>query len=514
MHHNAEKENTEMKLYRSLAAVLCLLATLLCVVGCAAEKQPAVQYPDMPELSTQLPAIHIDTADGSYEFAQKPVREDKLPGGPGIEYVAASVSVSNCDAEYVIDDAEAQVKARGNWTLNYPKKALRIKFAEKQGMLGLNEGRQFKNWLLLADWKDLSMTHNATALFLADALLAAEGYYVSDYMYVEVYINGHYWGVYLLAEQQEINEGRTSVPEAEKDYAGTDIGYFFEYDAYYRDERMLPDGDPTFEINYGLFDKYGTGKPNPDPYAAAGMHGYTMKSDIYSDAQLDFVADYVQNIYTIITEAIYNGEHYAFNEDRSGIVQVEGTSVKDTVAQVIELDSLVGMYILNEIVVNPDIAWSSFYLSLDMSEEGSKKLIFEAPWDFDSCFGIRASTPTTPGTESYEGQYVARTRNPWLCIFSDQEWFMDMVRAKWADIRDAGVTDDALALVEQYKVLYRNNFDANYRRWKDRVYYGNEELIPELNSFGFQHEAADFLTGWLTNRVAALDKEFAYSPEA
>lgn len=495
-----------MRVSRILVAVFCLLAALLCAAGCSARKEePSI--PSVPELASELPAVYITTEDGKYDFATKPVREDKL--ADTIEYVSATVSVSNCDAEYVIDEADAQVKARGNWTLNYPKKPIRIKFTEKQGMLGLNENRQFKNWLLLAEWKDLSMTHNATALYLADAILGSEGYYVSDYMYVEVYINGHYWGVYLLAEQQEVKEGRTSVPECEKDYTGTDIGYFFEYDAYYRDERVAPSGDPTFEINYGLFDKYGTGKPNPDPYAAAGMHGYTMKSDINDDAQLEFIASYVQNAYTIITRAIYKNEHYAFNEDFTDIVPVEGKSVQDTVSQVIELDSLVGMYLMNEIVVNPDIAWSSFFISLDMSAEGSKKLIFEAPWDYDSCFGIRASTPTTPGTESYEGQYVARTRNPWLCIFSDQEWFMDMVKAKWESIRSAGVIDNTLAYIEELKTVYKGHFAENYHRWQDRVFYGNEELIPELNTYSSQYEAADFLVRWLTNRVAALDREWA-----
>ncbi len=497
-----------MNLHRRMIALLCALVTLFGLVFCTACGKTTPDQPsiDVSDPLPSLPAIHINTADGKYDFATKPVREDKLLDS--IEYVSATVSVSNCDAEYVISDADAQVKVRGNWTLNYPKKALRIKFAEKHGMLGMNEGREFKNWLLLADWKDLSMCNNTTALYLADHILGADGYYVSDFMNVEVYINGHYWGVYLLAEQQEVNDGRTSVAECEKDYTGTDIGYFFEYDAYYRDERALPSGDPTFEINYGLFDKFGSGKPDPDPYMAGGMHGYTMKSDINDDAQLDFVASYVQNAYTIITSAIYEDKHYAFNDDYTGIVPIQGKSVQDTVSQVIEIQSLVDMYLLNEIVVNPDIAWSSFYISLDMSEEGSKKLIFEAPWDYDSCFGIRASTPTTPGTESFEGQYVARTRNPWLCIFSDQEWFMEMVIAKWKSINESGVMDGALALIEKQKTEYADYYDANYRRWQARIYDGNEELIPEVNACKNQRDAADFLIKWLSNRIDALNREW------
>ncbi|MBE6760492.1 MAG: hypothetical protein E7554_10510 [Ruminococcaceae bacterium] len=497
-----------MKAYRSIIALFCILVTLVCLAACGGAAAPeAPQIPDVPVLNSSLPAVRINTADGEYDFITKPVREDKM--ADNIHYVDATVAVDNCDEEYVISPTDAQVKARGNWTLNYPKKPIRIKFSEKKGMLGMNEGREFKNWLLLADWKDLSMSHNYVALYLADGILGTDGYYVSDYMYVDVYINDHYWGMYLLVEQQEINDGRTTVTEGDKDYTGTDIGYMFEYDAYYRDERNMPNdsGDPTFEIDYGLFAGYKSGKPHPDPYQAEGMHGYTMKSDIYDDAQLDFVANYTQCAYDIITRAIYKNEHYGFNEDYTAIVPIEGKSVKDTVSQVIELDSLVDMFLLNEIVMNPDIAWSSFYLCLDMSENGSKKLIFEAPWDYDSCFGIRISTFTSPGTETNQGMYCERTNNPWLRIFADQDWFMDMVADKWNEVKAAGLFDNTLALIEQQRTVLADNYAQNYHRWMDRVFYGNEELIPELNKCKNQREASEFLTEWLTGRLEYLDSQ-------
>ncbi len=494
-----------MSIRRRFFVLLLALLTLAGVCACAKEPEAA---PYEPRLNAVMPTIHINTEDGSYDFIKNPVREDKMAGT--IQYVGATVAVSDCDAQYVISSADAQVKARGNWTLNYPKKPIRIKFAEKQGMLGLNEGRQFKNWLLLADWKDLSMSNNTAALFLAQSILGADGYYVSDFTNVEVYINGGYWGVYLLAEQQEINDGRSSAAECEKGYTGTDIGYMFEYDAYYRDERNMPDGgDPTFDIDYGLYNAGGkVGRPHPDPYQAGGLHGFTLKSDINDQAQLDFISSYVQNAYDIITRAIYKDEHYAFNEDYTAIVPVEGKSVQDTVGAVVDLRSAVDMYIMNEIVCNPDIAWSSFYFTLDMSENGSRKLIYEAPWDYDSCFGMRASTPTTPGTETNEGLYVSRTSNPWLRVFSDQQWFMDMVAARWQEITAQGIPEKTIELIETQKVMYEDNYAANYSRWKTRVWDGNEEVVPELNTYHKQSQAADFLIRWLTGRFAYLDSQW------
>ena len=87
-----------------------------------------------------MPVISITTQN--LDYATHPNRETKLQGG--ISYVAAKISVSGCEAEYVIDSADAQVKARGNYTLEYPKKSIRIKFDKKQGMLGLHDGGAYK----------------------------------------------------------------------------------------------------------------------------------------------------------------------------------------------------------------------------------------------------------------------------------------------------------------------------------------------------------------------------------
>ena len=97
-------------------------------------------------------------------------------------------------------------------------------------MLGLNNGEKFKNWVLLACFKDASLLRDATALKLYKTMFPE--YYASDSKLVEVFVNDVYWGVYLLAEQQETKSGRIEITEAEKNYEGTDIGYLIEFDSY------------------------------------------------------------------------------------------------------------------------------------------------------------------------------------------------------------------------------------------------------------------------------------------
>ena len=211
----------------------------------------------------EFPRIDIVTTDGSNAFATQPTRENKW------DYVDCTVSVKNGD-DIELDSKVAGIKARGNWTVNYDKKPLRIKFDKKQSMLGLNGGEAFKSWLLLAEYKDWSFLRNATAFNIAKLL--SDEYYVSDYTFVDVYINNKYWGVYLLCEQQEVKSNRVSITEPAKNYEGTDIGYFLEFDGYYDTEADLE----QFTIEYQNLLTYSGRLFNGDKF----QQGFTIKSDI------------------------------------------------------------------------------------------------------------------------------------------------------------------------------------------------------------------------------------------
>ena len=452
----------------------------------------AEDYAYLPIVSEKMAAIYINTTDGSNLWATRYNRNDKL--ADRIKYVDATVSTDSCEEEYKLTDVAAEVKVRGNYTLEYEKKPIRIKFSKKNNLLGLHDGEKYKNWVLLADWKDLSMSNNTVAFYLGNTILGSDGYYCTDFRNVEVYLNGQYWGVYLLVEQQEAKDGRSSVDEVEDDYTGNDIGYLFEYDGYYTTERDMPNGagDPTFELNH-------QGLP-------AGSQGYTIKSDIYADSQIDFLQSYMNNVLYIAYQANYNGKYYKFNSDYTAVVPApECTSAKEAVGAVIDLKSLVGTYILNEIAKDLDVDWSSFYLSLDMTPEGNKKVTFEAPWDFDSCFGIisRENCSTT------EGLYAATNANPWFRLVANEEWFWEMVYEKWAEIKEYGVLEKAINLVKTEKEVYKDYYIRNFERWSSRVTYGNDEVVWQLNSYKdvktAQGLAADYLVNWLTKRFAYLD---------
>lgn len=96
------------------------------VTGAAGGEQPAAA------VSAQMPALYIEAANGSSDFATMPVSghvsEQIASWTPGYVmppepyYETCTVSMKDGDGVSILAPAEAQVKARGNWTTTYDKR--------------------------------------------------------------------------------------------------------------------------------------------------------------------------------------------------------------------------------------------------------------------------------------------------------------------------------------------------------------------------------------------------------
>ncbi|MBR3494756.1 MAG: CotH kinase family protein [Clostridia bacterium] len=473
-----------------------------------------------------LPLISIRTVDPreGTAFATEPVKAHVAeaiaswtPGyviPPEPYYVSCTVSCTGAGGSADLDRVEAQVKVRGNWTTSYEKKPLRIKFGKKQSLCGLNGGRAFKNWVLLAEYKDLSMLRNKAGFDLAHKILG-DGLYCSDCALVEVEINGEYWGVYLLAEQQECAEGRVNVPEPKKDETGADVGYFLEFDGYY----TLEDRLHSFTINYANyaplipFNGRSAAKPfkplSTSPDRSKNV-GFTIKSSVRSENQRIAIRNFVANAYKIMYAAAYQDKALEMAPGWRGTVPSEKTP-REAVEAVVDTDSLAGMYILSEITCDPDIYWSSFFISADLSESGSRKLRFEAPWDFDSSMGNRYVCVNAKGFHAAnvvdDVDHVYRAINPWLAVLMQTDWFRDLIAEKWTALYDSGALSGTVEMIRADSRTYEAAFTRNYRRWSNMA--DKSPLDYELNREAFacrsEAESAEQLAHWLERRIGFLN---------
>ena len=513
-----------------MLAVVLFLGALGCPGGVKSEaEEPAV----LPVLSIETKRRDADVTD----FVTEPVARHVAmaiaswtPGyvmPPAPYYEECTVSLKSGGGELLLGPCDAQVKVRGNWTTMYPKKPLRIKFAEKQSLLGLNGGAEQKNWLLLAEYKDASMLRNKAALYVSREILGPDGLYAADAEFVRVELNGEYWGLYLLADMQQVSSRRVRITEPEKGYTGTDIGYFLEYDGYFTDEDALHGFALDFADNAPL--RAYTGDPDSKSTMRAlpttkfdvkSPVGISIKSTIRSKEQHDFIANFVNKVYRILYEAAYNDRAFVFDEAYADIVETDALTPQQAVERVVDLQSLADIYVISELTCDADIYWSSFYMDVDFGPDGSRKLRFEAPWDFDSSMGNKDRcldgvgfyaaniVPDVNGGRNGGGAYD--TINPWLVVLAYEDWYQALVRETWTRAYDGGVFARCCELIAGDSARLRDEFEQNYARW-DNIRHREEfeqELSEPSKSCRTEAEAAEFLLQWLNSRIAFLNSQW------
>lgn len=421
------------------------------------------EFYDKLSAETKLPIINVSTLD----------EEEILSLN---DYTSCLVDVFNCEDESVKTASPAGIRVRGNSTAYYGdveqirknQVPYRIKFDEKQSMLGLNDSAECKSWVLLkANW---NLIMDYTAFNLADKIFDGE-YYSSDCRFVHVYVNEKFAGVYLLCEQNQIDENRVDISEPEEDYKGTDIGYFVEIDHYAEDEDT-----PHFTVDYcgaALTDIEGTERQLVSAE-------YSIKNDIYSDEQTQFISDYINNVYKIMYEAIENDNYLTFDENYN-VVSAEGkySTALETIDAVADVKSMTYMYILYELVHDYDCGIGSFYMAVDFQSD-NPRLTFTAPWDFNWAYNDSPEDKYWAAgfnEMSFVNRYSDRS-NPWFILLMNDEDFAQLVKDKWNEDYSAGdfeaVTDDIVNTLTEYEddlnATDENgvNSAANVLDWVDR----------------------------------------------
>ena len=358
--------------------------------------------------------IHIITEDGQPILSRE-------------EYVPAVVQVFNCDEAYEMAD-EAGVRVRGNSTAEQgEEKPYRIRFEKKQNMLGLHDGRKYRNWVLLRTYWHLCPDY--MGFRLAETIFGGK-YYSSDCMFVNLYLNGRDLGVYLLCEQNQAAKKRMDVYEPAEGETRTDIGYLLEMVNYPDDEH------PCFGIGEKPYTADIAGRKRVVP----GRH-YAIKSDIWDEVQARYIENWLTGAYSVLYEAAVNGEAMELNEDLKA-VPAEGRTPFEAVGKLLDLESLADMLILEELVQNYDVGAGSFFMAVDFSEDSRyEKLTFLGPWDFSWGY-----------TEPADGGYYACTfqnmiqgmdnSNPWFVLAMKIEGFQKIVRDRWKQLSDSGALSD------------------------------------------------------------------------
>ena len=505
-------------------------------------------YEEIDSQQAILPEIRFDynPSDPNANFATSARSTDTTR--PKVNGKLRITNAGDKNTASAIPDVD--MKVRGNQTAGFDKKGFQIKFnASKTNLLGLNGGKKFKKWVLLADAKDTTISRTALGMTMSKGVISADSnVWSSDFTPVSVYLNDKYWGMYMLAEQKEVKNGRIKLDEPEDENENlimtTDIGYCFELDYYAKNEPAKgADGDPTFSIDYGNYFKSSDYKIE-SCLANSGLglvKTYTMNSDINdgpedahkTDAnseQVKWIKNRLQALFNVLGEASKNKVAKDINSNN----QVISTSltVREAIEKNFDLNAWAEGFIINAVCLPPDVGYSSFYLSFNNAPNGDKKLRYDNPWDFDSNFGNRRNFIEKPdtasssggwGQSSFDPYFMDRTANMWLQLLGKLDFFMnDYVKPKWNAARENGTFEDMVKLAKTYYKYYDSEYAKNFAKWTTTQasdnnvgsYFNGDgvnsgELRKPFVNVNERKDAQKETLNWLVKRVNYLEKKWA-----
>ena len=281
--------------------------------------------------------------------------------------------------------------------------------------------------------------------------------YSPNCLSVELFVNNEYQGIYLLCEDVNVNKNRVAIDEKPEEIENN--GYLIEMSRC--DEKN------SFTVDKETF---------------------TVKSDLsqtesINKKQIEYISEYM----TRCINSLKNGD-------------------RAVVEQCINLQSLVDMYIVNEIVKNVDVGWSSFY----SFKNAGGKLNFGPPWDFDLALGNANCVKgfdSWAGINPYHVLNVNANSNPWFCYALGNKWFRDLVQQRWAVLKDK-ISKLPETVTSEAETNYKS-YCRNFEKWNNvlgkQVYIEPKQIVA-LTSF---KEHYTYLGDWLDKRIRWLTNYYS-----
>lgn len=367
------------------------------------------------------------------------------------QYIAGYLQVIVNRAGDSLFGGAMEIRGRGNSTWGMPKKPYKIKLGKKAGLLGMNDSKQ---WVLLANYTDKSLLRNELAFELSRRVQLA---YTPASRFVDVVMNGQYLGNYQLVEQIEVDAKKVNIEK--QPVLGTTLpeikgGYLVEVDGFAQSEKIHFTTARSMMVSV-----------------------HYPKDDEISAEQVDYITTNFQQF-----------------EDR---LFADNFSDPSTGYQAyFDLDSYVNWFIVNEVLGNPDIFWSTYMYK----SRNSDKLFTGPVWDLD----IAANNDYRIGDATQQLMVdVAHEPKLWIKRLMNDPAFRHAVRDRWNLIKQDKVFD-LPQQVDQLSLPLHASQKKNFQKWPIL----SQKVWLNLQAAGSYPGELVYLKDFLTKRIAWLGATF------
>ena len=432
--------------------------------------------------ATNLPTIYLTSTNANTQ---------------GRSYVDSSKRNTTTAALKMIDAAGSEIstmdikelKARGNSTFTYAaKKSYQMKLETASDLL--QNGENVKTWVLLANYFDATLMHDK---LFKDMAAALEMPYTASCDWVNLYYDGEYRGVYLLSEKNAVKDTGINITDLEAAYKdqnpeyGTNMTTATGTNAYggsYTYTTGLTDptditGGYLLELNHDAPDEV-------NGFVTRKGKGVNVKSPEWcGDAAMEYISEYYQAFENAVYAMDENGNYTGINDDGKHYYEY------------VDRDSLVKIFLLQELALSPDGFISSLYFYKD-----ANGIMYAGPiWDQDMTLGTGWTKYISPDTTDYH--YMADA----LIQIPD---FREAVIAYYNET----FAPQANALIAENGTIYgyadrlTDSAEMNFVLWP-YIRVGDPNNTEHIwKNTTYASVLAD-MQNWLTQRIAKLNVTFA-----
>ena len=443
-----------------------IIVIFLLLVACSSQARtfsplsmPENIEPHRPEVYTNgFPTLSIDVHRSfNWNGSVRSLRDFRD------NWQGATLNVSNTSSQFAMNNVSISARGRGNSTWNNMgvKRPIRFRFPNNEWQPMFDSPHVGRDWVLFANVIDPAHLRNFAAFYLGNQLESF--HFTPQAWFVHLYLDRSYRGVYLLVDEREAIPGRGD---------------------------LLIDNDPTISEYMLEFDMHSKSTPvNSDWVNVRGQWEIRYPS---SSALVGTVGNphalYVRDFLTRVNDVIASNDREAFES-------------------LIDLDSFIDFYLINELFGNADAQFSSMFYQI--RGQGENRRLYSGPlWDFDQSSGTVYRTENPHGliVADATGTRAVRSRNgamDWYVTLVQQRWFIQAVRERWSEIKDVEVVQ-MLDRVRYMALTFEEEFIRDNNRWPahlNRV-WRTSDTVAGLNS---SLENAQFLYWWLNQRINWLN---------
>ncbi len=449
------------------------------------EGEGTEQHPIVVMQSENLGALFLTTKSGNLGFINTDKEHEE----------AGTAIVIDEDGTCTYNGNMESIAGRGNTTWDFSnKRGYQIRFPSKIDIYGMGAA---KKWVLLANYFDESLLRNDFTYHLA----AVSGMpYSPETVFVDLYLNGRYWGNYQISEKIEVDEERVNIPDlqkaTEKRNPDRDLS---EYDRFGMETLEQVNSIPDTSMGYEI--------PN-DPADITG--GYLLEFDIgdrYIHENSGFATRLNQPVvikspqYASRAQVDYISDLYQQFEDAVDVYEGVNTVTGKYYYDYIDLDSFAKAYLIEEITKNVDAVISSRYF-YKYPDRYSNKFFAGPVWDYDFALGNYDSPQSLSDPEGLYAMQSGEQFSIWYALYYRAEFQQAFKDEYWNTFRENAL-EGATERMEEQSELMESSAVMDRIRWFGGTYEDieNEKFIFEDN--------VSFLQEFIIDRIAYLDEEWA-----